>query len=236
MAYFADGTAYTYGDAGDARPLYNVGWLKRDQPFPTAKPASELVTALLRCALRPAALSRGYHTCDLCSESTEDFMAVEAFGRPIMLGNGEIHVFADDVGFAAPTLVAHYVAEHDYAPPEAFVTAVFARARTIPVADVDVIAEIRGLDPKGRRARAWSIAERLAHALGDDTGAQAITKLRGGARATIDRDSPFGAVFAQLEMLVVYDVRVAHPSDDARQRGRLLEMIEGAQGLGLREP
>ena len=104
MAYFADGTAYTYGAAGDARPLYNVGWLKRDQPFPIAKPSGELITALLRCALRPVALCRGEHTCDLCSGSTGGFMAVEAFGRSIMLGNGEIRVFADDVGFAAPTL------------------------------------------------------------------------------------------------------------------------------------
>ena len=115
-------------------------------------------------------------------------------------------------------------------------TAVFDHARTIPVADIDVIAEIRGLDPKSRRARAWSIAERLAHALGDDMGARAIKQLRRRAPATIDLDSPFGPVFAELEMLVVYDVRVAHPSDDARQRGRLLRMIEDAQELGLGKP
>ncbi len=118
----------------------------------------------------------------------------------------------------------------------AFMTAVFDHARTIPVADIDVIAEIRGLDPKSRRARAWSIAERLAHALGDDMGARAIKQLRRRAPATIDLDSPFGPVFAELEMLVVYDVRVAHPSDDARQRGRLLRMIEDAQELGLGKP
>jgi hypothetical protein len=99
-----------------------------------------------------------------------------------------------------------------------------------------VIAEIRGLDPESRRVRAWSIAGRLARALGDDRGAQAITELRRGACAKINRYSPFGAVFAQLEMLVVHDVRMASPNDDARQRGRLLEMIEDAQALGLREP
>lgn len=59
VAHFADGTAYTYSVAGDVRPLYNVGWLKRDQPFSVANPSSELVTALLRCALCPTALCAG---------------------------------------------------------------------------------------------------------------------------------------------------------------------------------
>jgi hypothetical protein len=50
-------------------------------------------------------------------------------GRSIRLGNGEVRVRAPDgQWYAAPTLVAHYVAGHGYLPPRPFVDAVLRRA------------------------------------------------------------------------------------------------------------
>lgn len=81
VVYFADGTAYTYGAAGDERPLCNVGWLKRNQPFPTAKPSSELVAALLRCALRLAELCRGYQP--ITNGAVKELLEPEVVREPI---------------------------------------------------------------------------------------------------------------------------------------------------------
>ena len=45
--------------------------------------------------------------------------------RPVWLGNGEIRVTGEDgTVYAAPTMIAHYVAEHHYLPPQEFVDAV----------------------------------------------------------------------------------------------------------------
>lgn len=81
VVYFADGTAYTYGAAGDERPLCNVGWLKRNQPFPIAKPSSELVAALLRCALRLAELCRGYQP--ITNGAVKELLEPEVVREPI---------------------------------------------------------------------------------------------------------------------------------------------------------
>jgi hypothetical protein len=45
-------------------------------------------------------------------------------GRPVVLGAAEIRVIGETEIYAAPTLIVHFVAEHDYMPPEAFITAV----------------------------------------------------------------------------------------------------------------
>jgi len=42
-------------------------------------------------------------------------------------GNGEVWVEGrDGLTYVAPALVLHYVVEHDYAPPQAFIDAVIA--------------------------------------------------------------------------------------------------------------
>jgi hypothetical protein len=47
------------------------------------------------------------------------------------LGNGEIRVRgADGTLYAAPSLIAHYIAEHSYLPPGGFIEAIHQAART----------------------------------------------------------------------------------------------------------
>ena len=53
----------------------------------------------------------GPHNCELCAAH---------------LDSGEIIVPAGELLFVAPTMVAHYVAQHEYLPPLAFVRAVMA--------------------------------------------------------------------------------------------------------------
>jgi hypothetical protein len=51
----------------------------------------------------------GWHTCEFCGKA---------------LGFGSFGVPADGRLFYAPDMIAHYVEEHGYAPPEMFIAAV----------------------------------------------------------------------------------------------------------------
>ena len=60
-------------------------------------------------------VSLGVHECDLCppGEGPE--------------GNGEVRIpGAPGLAYAAPSLIIHYITEHGYQPPEAFIDAVLA--------------------------------------------------------------------------------------------------------------
>jgi len=137
MTYFPDLTRYAYGrnSIPGGEDDLNVGWLEAGHVFPTATPGDGLVDALLVCATRAAREYRGLHVCDLCPRigSFADLVVTMTVdGRRVLLGNGEVRVHASDGSwYAAPTLVAHYVAEHHYAPPTPFVDAVIARAKTL---------------------------------------------------------------------------------------------------------
>ncbi|MBV8760662.1 MAG: hypothetical protein JO257_25440 [Deltaproteobacteria bacterium] len=148
MAYFADLTRYAYGrttvdDAGDL----NVGWLERNRDFERGDAPGGLVDALLLCATRPARSKRGYHGCDLCPSLGSFVVTSMALdGRQVRLGNGEVRVRgAEGQWYAAPTLVAHYVAQHRYLPPAPFVAAVLRRAREFYVVADEQLARLTAL-------------------------------------------------------------------------------------------
>jgi hypothetical protein len=98
---------------------------------------------------------RGFHTCDLGCESSSgfDMLEMQYLGRQVRLGNGEVRVAGSDgQHYAAPTLVAHYVAAHNYVPPEPFVDGVMCRAKEIHVLHGEKLLRLRTL----------SVAERFA--------------------------------------------------------------------------
>jgi hypothetical protein len=67
---------------------------------------------------------RGWHRCDLCVDAPYP-LAMEIDGVTVPLGDAEIRVRGrNGTTYAAPSLIAHYVAEHHYAPPEEFLAAV----------------------------------------------------------------------------------------------------------------
>jgi hypothetical protein len=179
MAYFADLSPYRYGhppdededdDGWDQDRM--VGWLARGQDVPQGATPDGLVDALLICATRPARLYRGRHECDLCDVTPRTWVDpsgarmrdphpashMDLDGREVFLGNGEIRVQGSDgLWYAAPTLVAHYVAAHHYAPPAPFIDGVRARARTIYVARGAQLARLRALDFHGQLDVALSV-------------------------------------------------------------------------------
>ena len=149
MAYFADLTDYSYGveqlEEGSA-PIANVGWLEVGHPFPTAEPEREFVKSLIRCCRRSVRLYRGFHVCDLCPAHAHEMLIMSFEGRRLHVGNGEVCVSGPDGRwYTAPTLVAHYVMTHKYAPPEQFVSGVLTAAASIPCVDDEQFSQLAAL-------------------------------------------------------------------------------------------
>jgi len=96
-----------------------IGWLHRDHPFPAAPTAPEFLTRLKEFVARYGDSAQalgwgamgGCHTCEFCGKA---------------LGFGSFGVPADGRLFYTPDMIAHYVEEHGYAPPEIFIAAVLA--------------------------------------------------------------------------------------------------------------
>src|SRR2546428_13429610 len=72
----------------------------------------------------PVHQMRGYHKCELCSAPTSG-VHVRRGDEEQSLGSAQIRVFGSgDATYAAPNLIYHYVVDHHYRPPEAFIQAV----------------------------------------------------------------------------------------------------------------
>lgn len=123
MTYYPDLSPYEYGP--DPVGACNVGWLDEDYPFPTGPTTTAFHERLLvHCRFEFTVLhALGFHDCQFCS-SPEPWVKVPWGDEQISLGNGEIRVIGTDVVYAAPTLIHHYVVDHNYQPPEEFVEAV----------------------------------------------------------------------------------------------------------------
>ncbi|MBM7775869.1 hypothetical protein JOD54_006073 [Actinokineospora baliensis] len=136
MTEYADLSRYEYWDSADeesppAKTL-NVGWLGDALPSVPEEPDPVLVSALVRLAQsHRVRQTRGSHGCRLCP-TRDRGIRVETEESPtgsVHLGSAEIEVRGTDgTVYAAPTLIAHYVAAHHYRPPGAFVEAAVAAA------------------------------------------------------------------------------------------------------------
>jgi hypothetical protein len=117
MTWFDDLSRYSYfswrGPSAGA-PTLNVGWLERGKPYPAGTADVSFVERLRLLVLRaPTNDTRGMHSCEFCPPEEN-----------APWGDAEIRaVGSDGTRFAAPTLIAHYVSAHRYAPPRAFVEA-----------------------------------------------------------------------------------------------------------------
>jgi hypothetical protein len=115
--YFADLTDYRYTPvrlAGDAPVLLNVGWVDAGQDYRRGQTPPELVRHLLRMAMSYTVAMRGTHKCPFC----ESRVAMTVDGQDVYLGNAELRARAGDITYVAPSLLHHYMAAHDYKPPD----------------------------------------------------------------------------------------------------------------------
>ena len=130
--YFEDLTPYTYDGATQSPFVLNVGWLSSDRAFETGSVCSSFRNALSELASNPVNLHRGIHLCEFCPKP-KTYVAPNGMRildpEPGTSGNGEIRVTGPTgVTYVAPNLVAHYVNQHRYKPPQEFIDAVLSNS------------------------------------------------------------------------------------------------------------
>lgn len=117
MTFFDDLTPHTYTMDAEEVGVLNVGWLGERQPFQTGPTPTAFRDALEALCDNRIGLHRGFHVCEYCLRKTRDDWA--------QIGNGQIRVRAQNgAWYVAPTMIHHYVSEHDYRPPDGFINAV----------------------------------------------------------------------------------------------------------------
>lgn len=101
-----------------------VGWLDKRAPFPTAVPTAALLLLLLPFCLENNVVYPWPRPqpCPLCGKVIP--ATDEPEGGRYVPGKGEIRVIGEEDIFAAPSLIYHYVAAHNYQPPAEFIAAV----------------------------------------------------------------------------------------------------------------
>ncbi|MEU9900085.1 hypothetical protein ACIBCS_34515 [Streptomyces phaeochromogenes] len=132
MTYYEDLSSYEYFPESipDGVRALNVGWLEEGKEYAEGSPPSSFLQALgvlVRDARRMR--TRGWHRCQFRHDSEQESypLSVDISGTRLTLGGAEIRVVAESGDWLiAPDLVHHYVADHFYLPPAAFVEAVMA--------------------------------------------------------------------------------------------------------------
>jgi hypothetical protein len=122
--YAVDLSPYDHGTGTEYTPTLTIGWLDKQHPFTTgALPTSILDRLWVFCGAW-VHLSLGFHHCDFCDASTS-FGGIPASrnGKTLTLGSAEIRVIGENVVFAAPDMIYHYMVDHHYVPPSVFLTA-----------------------------------------------------------------------------------------------------------------
>lgn len=123
--YYPDLSVYRYEqDEADER-LVNVGWLDGQHEYVRGGGPEGLPERLLLFCHRRVNRTRGLHYCEICPPEAAGPIRVQIGDESVLLGSAEIRVFGEDGAvYAAPDLIYHYVTEHRYLPPEAFIEAV----------------------------------------------------------------------------------------------------------------
>jgi hypothetical protein len=107
--YYPDLTPYVY--IGREDNTVNIGWLDILHSFDTGVVSQEFIEKLkLYRSYIVQNCWMGAHTCEFCR---------------VYASTGELRIFGlDERIYATPTMVVHYVIEHQYLPPQEFVDAV----------------------------------------------------------------------------------------------------------------
>lgn len=133
MTKYTDLSPYTYlpESVPAGVPARTVGWLDDDLDFPRGDVPEGFLDAFLSLARDHAsARTRGWHACTLPHpEGALPYPYYVSPGTPeaFALGSAEVRVTsATGDLLIAPNLLYHYVRDHHYLPPAAFVEAVLA--------------------------------------------------------------------------------------------------------------
>ncbi len=117
--YFEDLSPYEYLMVKQVHNILNVGWLDIYMPFPKGEVPREVVEKLLTIISREGNFEarvrqlRGSHPCHLCG--------LWKFSN-LYVGSCELWIpsIEKDMLFAAPSMIIHYIENHNYCPPKVY--------------------------------------------------------------------------------------------------------------------
>jgi hypothetical protein len=116
--------------------LIAVGWLAQGEPYSRGPISKAFVDALLSLLGHPYLwqpfYALGWHCCEFCRISggpdTLRLRKPDDLGKhaDLSISLGTLNLFVPHEGkiFVSPSLIAHYIDAHEYAPPEIYQTAV----------------------------------------------------------------------------------------------------------------
>ena len=128
MAYFKDLDDYSYFDEAGQVASKCVGWLEKGMAYDIGEISEEVLDRVWEYCQVSLMQSRGTHICELCDDGQG--WTGNRNGVKLQLGSAEIRVFGEGgTIYAAPDLIYHYMRDHHYRPPEAFLEALMRSPR-----------------------------------------------------------------------------------------------------------
>lgn len=119
MAYYEDLTPYNFHHYSEKE--LNVGWLQKGQPFNIGEVPSGFLDNIKHYAEKPFTIfhTNSPHICEFCNE-VEGNCELRIVGP----GSSTSQDVLDNVVYACPELIIHYIERHNYLPPQEFIEAV----------------------------------------------------------------------------------------------------------------
>ena len=123
MAYYPDLSPCTYFGKELANKLIAVGWLDKEHSYTTGVVSEGFIEKLIELLIEPWAPGylMGHEECPYCVLSSNKLTY-----HTMSIDVGALNLFVPGEGFlyVMPSLAAHYILAHGYAPPAEFCEAV----------------------------------------------------------------------------------------------------------------
>ncbi len=123
MAYYPDLSSWSYFGTDEAAQLVAIGWLDGEHSLLQGQPDTLFVDKLIDLLVKPWAPMHllGFAECPFCTLDSHGIMYKD---KKIVVGALNLFVPGDGFLYAAPSMIAHYILSHSYAPPAEFCAAV----------------------------------------------------------------------------------------------------------------
>ena len=127
--YFEDNTNYSHYLNTPIDVVWNVGWLERGKEYSKGKVDTDILSkfaSILTATGNVDVHINRMRSLDSCALSGCNGIVVACQSMSVDLGGSEIWLPSVKKGeyFACPSLVYHYIQEHDYQPPAEFLMAI----------------------------------------------------------------------------------------------------------------